>query len=432
MLRNNILLSGVLKAISLGTSFLIVPVTLGYLDKEPYGIWMTISSMAFWIFTFDIGLGNGMRNYLTMAISSADDKAARTYISSTFAMLSLLSVAMAIIAIPLVMQLDFNQILNTRCLSNDYLQLVILVALLLTLVNFVVKNIGFIYVAMQQYAINDLLTVGGNVAALGVIYLLAHTTEGNLLYVVTTFMAMPVIIFLVGSIPLFLKHPALRPSFRDIDIAFSHGIIKKGLGFFFIQITSCLVIFGGSNLFISHISGPEAVTTYNIAYKYFNLLIIGYTIIIAPMWNAYTDAAVKNNWEWIRSTFKKAMLFWGATVGIGFIMLIFCNYFYAFWVGESLSVPITVSASVMAFITFFNLNNCVTYLLNGVNTIRIQIITSVIATLIYLMTLLFFGKDWSIEGVVLSMTLCYAGMSIVHLYQSRLIINQKATGIWSK
>jgi O-antigen/teichoic acid export membrane protein len=54
MLRNNIIFSGVLKAVSLCTSFLVVPVTLDYLDKEPYGLWMAISSMAFWIYTFDI------------------------------------------------------------------------------------------------------------------------------------------------------------------------------------------------------------------------------------------------------------------------------------------------------------------------------------------------------------------------------------------
>ena len=77
MLRNNILGSGVLKSIGLLTSLLIVPVTINYLDNEVYGIWMTISSMLFWIGFFDIGLGNGMRNYLTEAISIGDYKRSR-------------------------------------------------------------------------------------------------------------------------------------------------------------------------------------------------------------------------------------------------------------------------------------------------------------------------------------------------------------------
>lgn len=430
MLRNNILFSGVLKAIGLCTSFLIVPLTLNYLDKEPYGIWMTISSMAFWIFTFDIGLGNGMRNYLTAAISGNDFKAARTYICSTFVMLTILAGLMGILATPIILTLDFNKILNTTALDNHYLQMVILIALILTLLNFVVKNVGFIYVAMQKYAINDLLTIGGNVVALFVIYILAKTTEGNLLYVVATFMAMPVVVFLLGAIPIFYKYPHLRPSIKSIDISFSKGIVKKGLGFFFIQITSCLVIFGGSNLFISHFQGPEAVTTYNIAYKFFNLLIIGYTIIIAPMWNAYTDAYVKNDWAWIRNTFRRALLMWGLTILGGIVMLLICNLFYVFWVGTSVNIPLSVSVAVLVFVIFFNLNNGVTYLLNGLNTIRIQIYTSVIGTAVYLAVIAIYGQALGIEGIVYSMAICYAIMSLIHFYQCRLILCQKATGIW--
>lgn len=430
MLRNNIIFSGVLKVVGLCTSFLIVPLTLNYLDKEPYGIWMTISSMAFWIFTFDIGLGNGMRNYLTAAISGNDFKAARTYISSTFVMLTIIAGIMGAVATPLIFMLDFNNILNTTALSNRYLQMVIVIALMLTLMNFVVKNIGFIYVAMQKYAINDFLTVGSSVVALIVIYILTKTTDGNLLYVVTTFMAMPVVVFLLGAIPVFYKCPHLRPSFKNIDISFSKGIIKKGLGFFFIQITSCLVIFGGSNVFISHYQGPEAVTTYNIAYKFFNLLIIFYTIIIAPMWNAYTDAYVLNEWPWIRNTFRRALRMWGLTVLGGIAMLLICNVFYAFWVGGSITVPWSVSIAVLAFVTFFNLNNCVTYLLNGLNTIKVQIYTSVIGTIVYLAAISIYGRAWGIEGIVFSMAVCYAIMSLIHFYQCKLIINKKATGIW--
>lgn len=436
MLRNNILFSGALKVVSLCTSFLIVPVTLHFLDKEPYGIWMTISSMAFWIFTFDVGLGNGMRNYLSTAISKEDYKAGSIYISSTFVMLSLIALMIAFIAIPIIIFLDFNNLLNTTSIINKDLQIIILVALALTLANFIVKNIGFIYVAMQKYAINDLLAMGGNVLSLIIIYFITKVIDGkceyNLLIVVTIFMSMPVFVFLLGGIPLFIKYPALRPSLKHIDINFSKGIIQKGLGFFIIQITSCLIIFGGANIFISHFSGPEAVTTYNIAYKFFNLLVIGYTIIIAPMWNAYTDAHVKGDWTWIQNTFKKALFMWAGSICLGIFMLLFCNFFYSIWVGKSVLIPLSVSTITLSYISFFNLNNCATYLLNGLNTIRVQIYTSVSITIMYLVIINLFGKGWGIEGIILCMASCYATMSLIHLYQCRLIIHHKATGIWIK
>jgi O-antigen/teichoic acid export membrane protein len=432
MLRNNILLSGMLKFVGLATSFLIVPVTLHYLDNEPYGIWMTISSMAFWIFTFDIGLGNGLRNYLTATISKGDFRTGGVYVSSTFAMLSVIAVIIGLLSIPFITVLDFNRILNTSSLSNDYLRFVFFVAIFLTLINFVVKNIGFIYVSLQQYAINDLLTVGGNVLALFVIFLLTKLTDGSLLYVVIALMAMPVLMFVLGGIPLFVKYPELRPSYKKIDINFNKDVVKKGMGFFVIQITSCLVIFGGSNFFISHFSGPAAVTTYNIAYKYFNLLVIGFTVFIAPLWNAYTDAYVKGDWSWIKRTFFKTLMVWGVMIGAGVVMLFCCNLFYQLWVGEKVLVPFFVSVSVLVYVAFFNLNNCVTYLLNGLNIIRVQICCSVVVTVLYLLVVTLLGKSLGIVGVVLCMASSYAVMGIIHLYQCWLIITQKAKGIWIK
>ncbi|MDE5975352.1 MAG: hypothetical protein K2G69_02250, partial [Muribaculaceae bacterium] len=55
------------KGISILTSFLLVPLTLGYLRPVEYGIWMTLSSILVWINYFDIGLGNGLRNKLAEA-----------------------------------------------------------------------------------------------------------------------------------------------------------------------------------------------------------------------------------------------------------------------------------------------------------------------------------------------------------------------------
>lgn len=95
-----------------------------------------------------------------------------------------------------------------------------------------------------------------------------------------------------------------------------------------IQISSCLVIFGAANMFITQFCGPAEVTTYNIAYKFFNLLVIAYTIILSPMWNAYTDAYVKSDMKWIEQTFNRALKLWGLSVTGGFIMLAGCQIFY--------------------------------------------------------------------------------------------------------
>lgn len=432
MLFLNILFSGFLKIVGLLTSLVIVPITINYLNNEVYGIWMTITSILYWITTFDIGLGNGMRNYLAEALATNDTKLGKKYISTTMLLLSLIALSMAIVLLYPLITINFNSFFNTNAIAGNELRMAVVIAVGFTLMNFVLKNIGMIFVAMQKYAINDLLSISGNVIALILIYILTKVTTGNLVLVVLAYTMTSCVAFLLAAIPLFWKHPELKPSLRFFDKSLGKKIVVKGFGFFVIQISSCLVIFGAANFFITQSCGPAAVTTYNIAYKFFNLLVIAYTIILAPMWNAYTDAYVKGDMQWIKATFNKALKFWVLSICGGLGMLLICNLFYKLWIGNMVNVPLSVSASTLIYVCFFNLNNCATYLINGLNKIFVQIIISLAVTTLYIITVLAFGRKLGVEGIVLSMAASYAVMSVVHLYQCRKLINGKADGIWNK
>lgn len=432
MLRNNIFFSGFLKIVGLLTSLVIVPITINYLNNEVYGIWMTITSILYWITTFDIGLGNGMRNYLAEALATNDTKLGKKYISTTMLLLSLIALSMAIVLLYPLITINFNSFFNTNAIAGNELRMAVVIAVGFTLMNFVLKNIGMIFVAMQKYAINDLLSISGNVIALIIIYILTKVTTGNLVLVVLAYTMTSCVVFLLAAIPLFWKHPELKPSLRFFDKSLGKKIVGKGFGFFVIQISSCLVIFGAANFFITQSCGPTAVTTYNIAYKFFNLLVIAYTIILAPMWNAYTDAYVKGDMQWIKATFNKALKFWVLSICGGLGMLLICNLSYKLWIGNMVNVPLSVSASTLVYVCFFNLNNCATYLINGLNKIFVQIIISLAVTALYIITVLAFGRKLGVEGIVLSMAASYAVMSVVHLYQCRKLINGKADGIWNK
>ena len=432
MLKSNILYSAILKVIGLITSLLVVTITLNYLNSELYGVWLTITSILYWFSFFDIGLGNGMRNYLTEAVSKGNYKEAQSYLSTTIIALTIIASIIAIVGFILLKLLNLNSIFNTNTISNTELQNVLFVAIGFTLILFVLKNIGYVFVALQKYALWDFINTLGNIIGLLIIFLLTKFTNGKLIYVVFAFTCTPAIIYILAAIPIFSKYPEFRPTIQSFRKDFLSTIVGKGLGFFLIQITSCLVIYGSSNLFITQFCGPESVTTYNIAYKFFNLLAIGYLVFISPMWNAYTDAYVKQDFNWIEKAFQSALKIWLFTEFAGIIMLIVSQYFYLFWVGNAVHVPFMVSLSVFLYISFFNLNNCVTYLLNGLNKIYIQIITSITATFIYLTIMFVWGKNMNIQEIVFYMSAAYGAMTAIHFYQCRKLISQKATGIWNK
>ena len=81
--KKNILASLIFKVIDIPVYLALVPVTINYLNEYEYGIWLTLSSIILWIDTFDIGLGNGLRNKLGCAIAENDYSKGKAYVSTT-------------------------------------------------------------------------------------------------------------------------------------------------------------------------------------------------------------------------------------------------------------------------------------------------------------------------------------------------------------
>src|SRR5690349_15799284 len=90
VILKNITLSFVYKGINILTQLALVPLTIHYLNKDQYGIWLTLSAIISWFSFFDIGLGNGLRNKLAEAIAKKDFALAKTYVSTSYAILSII------------------------------------------------------------------------------------------------------------------------------------------------------------------------------------------------------------------------------------------------------------------------------------------------------------------------------------------------------
>ena len=126
--KKNIIVSVLLKGIDSIVYLLLVPVTLGYLNQYEYGIWLTLNSILMWINSFDIGLGNGMRNKLAIAIAKDDRNLGRIYVSTTFYMLIMLMGALIVIGTICEPFIDWYGILGTTSSMVPHLNKIVYVA----------------------------------------------------------------------------------------------------------------------------------------------------------------------------------------------------------------------------------------------------------------------------------------------------------------
>ena len=78
-------------------NFLLVPITIGYLNTSNYGVWLTLSSFIGWFQFFDIGLGNGLRNKFAEARANGDYESAQGYISTAYFSVGLISLILIVL-----------------------------------------------------------------------------------------------------------------------------------------------------------------------------------------------------------------------------------------------------------------------------------------------------------------------------------------------
>lgn len=426
--KKNILATLFIKGLSVLISLIYVPITLNYLNPTRYGIWMTLISIIAWMSIFDIGLGNGLRNKLTEALAIGDKAKAKKYVSTTYAMLVIIVVFVCLVFIIANHWIDWSIVLNTDESYSKELKILAVIIVALFGLKFVLNIITTVLTADQRPAIGSMFELIGSAVGLLVIWLLTLANKTSLITFGLATMLTPVIVYFGASI-IFYKHKYsfLKPSWNSIDLSNAKDLTGLGLQFFVIQI-AVLVIFQASNILIAQFFSPIEVTPYNIAFKYFAILSMFWGILMTPLWSAFTQAKAQNDIEWIKNTIVNLNKFMFWTVFIIILMALGASNIISIWTsGQIIIKPMMVW--IFAFYTFISIwNSIYAFFLNGVSKIKIQIYTSIAATIIHVPLAYFLVKYLKMgsEGVVLSMTVSLSFFAVAApIYSFRLLKSWK-------
>ena len=166
LLKKNIVSSFLLKMISFSISLLIVPLTINYVNATKYGIWLTISSIISWLSYFDLGFANGFRNRFTEARASGNNILARQYISTTYAVLSLLFFCVGLLATIANRYVDWCVVLNIDDVYREELRLTFGLLICFFCIDFVAKIFTTMLTADQKPAVASLIATVGQVLGL--------------------------------------------------------------------------------------------------------------------------------------------------------------------------------------------------------------------------------------------------------------------------
>ena len=430
--RKNIIFSTLLKGIDMFIYFLLVPITLNYLNPYEYGVWLTLSSILMWINSFDIGLGNGMRNKLAIALANNNRDLGKIYVSTTFIMLLLMIIPIIIIGIFCNYFIDWYNILGTDSSKISNLSSVVSISFIICCLNFVFSFIGNVYMALQLPAINNLIKLLGSLLSLIIIFFLTIFSSSNLLYVAIAYTCSPLIIYLIAyPITFKVKYKFLCPSLKCFKKEYLNDLLGVGLQFFLLQLSG-IFLFSITNLLISNIFGPDKVTPFNISYKYFSLILIFMNLIITPIWSATTDAYYKGDIKWIKKSISNINKCIYLSSFILCVMLLLSPWIYNLWIGDSVNIPFTVSSLMALYIAILLTSSAYSNFLNGLGKLRIQTINTTIVALVSIPLLWLLGKNFNIQGLLIGMCILNISGLVLNIIQLKKVTDFKANGIWNK
>ncbi|WP_296620317.1 oligosaccharide flippase family protein [Marivirga sp.] len=434
--KKNVAGNFLIKAFSMLVSFIIVPITINYINPTQYGIWLTLTSMISWVSLLDVGLTQGLRNKFAEAKAKGDDVLAKIYVSTTYFYIAILFIAVWFLFFIVNNFIDWSTLINIPITLNNEVKMLAFIIITYFCLQFIFQIIKTIIIADQKPAMASLIDFIGQVVSLLIIYIFTLVTEGSLILLGLAIGVFPVLFLVIANIYFFSgDYNTYKPELKFVKKEYRNELMGLGLKFFVLQLAG-MIQYSSSLFLIARYFDTSEVTSYNIAFKYFMTLQGIFLIFLAPLWSSSTDAYFKGDYKWIISTVKNYLFILLPFLGMGVIMLIFANQFYDFWLGKDV-VEISYKVSLYSFIFFASgmFASIFVNVINGIGALKVQFYSSIITSVGFILLALFFIlilnlPVWSI--ILASIISNVYGYLIAPIQLYQILIVRKLNSIWFK
>jgi len=396
------------KGMSVVVGLISVPLTVGYLGAERYGIWMTISTLLAWLSLADIGLGNSLTNAVSEAYASDCRDLARIHIASVFWMLCLVSAGFAGLFAIFWRSIDWISLLNVKsAVARAEIGPAIAITLAIFLLSFPLSIIARVLCAYQESAVANFWAAGGSLASLAGIILATHLKLG-LIPLIAAFSASSLVITAASGIWLFGFHkPWLRPAISAVRLESIKTLTTLGGMFFIVQIAA-LLIQQTDNLIIAHYLGVQAVTPYSVTWRLFSCSTLVQALLLQSLWPAYAEAFARNDGAWIRKTFRFSLL---SGLFITVLMVIPIMIFGAVIIRRWVSPEAVPSQMLLILMGIWSIISGVVQsimcMLNGLGELKVQMTFGVVTAVANIGISIWLVHYLGIEGVILGTLISY-------------------------
>lgn len=369
------------------------------------GAWLVILQILSWILTFDIGIGNGLKNKVVEAVNQNRRHDLKKYISCSYISNLIIISLLLLVGLPLLFSIDFNSALkiSTTVISPKILKTAFALAFVSICLEFFFKIVLNIYQALQMQVVASITPLISTLLLLAYVSIVRIEDVNSALLSISAYYIFSVNFpLIILTIILFSKRfRDCIPSIKEWSFSYAKSIISLGGVYFLIQIF-LLVINSTNKLIISNVYGPSFVANYEPYSKIFSAICAVGSAISLPIWTLTIRADVKKDYGWMKKM-EKAMFALSVLFALGsFFAAAVLQILFNIWLKDETILVDYIKAFLFAFWASASIcSYFVTAFSNGFKFLKPQIIVFGVGALIKLPIFMFVralapNVDWII------------------------------------
>jgi O-antigen/teichoic acid export membrane protein len=352
-----------------------VPLTMGYLGTELFGLWMTIYAGISMLTFLDLGISNGVLNAIAHATGKNDNQKIQAIVTNGLFMLCIISITILMLFFASYFYIPWTGFLKFK-MTKTALEVgpVMLVLLLCFVSNLPLAAVQKIQMGLQRGYLANFWEILGSVGGvIGIV--IAVKFEARLYWIVLAVVGIPVVFRGINTLVFFkFQQVSFQPHLTKINLGVVKTLVRAGSLFFILQL-AFLVGFQSDNIIIAKILGVDIVSGYDVILKIASLpgMFIGF--FVAAQWPAYGEAYTRGDTNWIVKTFSRTLRL-SILINLPFalFLVLWGDQLIKLWVGPKLIPSLDLLVGMALWSQLQVIGNVISALLNGLHIVRFQVI----------------------------------------------------------
>ena len=417
--KNNFLLISGIKILNAMLSFFFIAICIEYLGVEKYGLWVTISIFMNWIYLFDLGIGNGLRNELTQSLSDENVDDAKRIVSTSYFGLAAVVFVLIVPVVVIVWNSDISLFFSVPHELVSETKAALLILLCFFAYRLVCNLISSMLLAVGRPSASESLPLVGSALTIATALIIGKYAKLDLITLALASAVVPTVFLTIYSVICFFTcFRSIRPSFFWFDWRKGPAVFKLGFKFLYLQVGG-VFFFSVGILFLGSWAGQADVALFNVLYKYFSVILIFSTAFSIPLWSVSTNAESQHKSEVHKSLLRKAAGFLLWLFVAAFALTAICKLVLRIWVPEIPEPsPLTIFL-VSGFVVMQAIGHPFSAIVNGSGRVNLSAISITVRAILYYPLMAYFFRHLGGNGIILAMLMMQGFATLVQFLQVR-------------